>query len=63
MLFKQTIESTKTIGLITKYKATFRRVLILVDLLETNFVQKCILHFVIRLTAPNRKIRQINHLY
>ena len=59
MLFKQTIESTKTIGLITKNKKTCRRVLILVDLLETTFVQKCMLHFVIRLTAPKRKICHI----
>ena len=63
MLFKQDVQyfnmlfvsQLETIGLNTKYKATFWRVIILVDLLKTTFIQKCFLHFVIRLIVPNRK--------
>ena len=43
----------ETIDLITKYKSTCRRVLILAGLLERTFLQKYFLHFVIRLTVPN----------
>ena len=45
----------ETIGFIAKYKTTRRRVLISVELLKTTFLQKCFLHFVIRLIVPNRK--------
>ena len=49
------VSRLETIGLNTKYKKTYKRVLTLVDLLKTTFLQKCFLHFMIRYIVPDRK--------
>ena len=48
------VSRSETIGLITVYKATCRRVLILEDFLKTTFLLKCFLHFVIRPRGGSR---------